>query len=184
MSMFPPESTTPVRGRPRRPCVAAAPRAADAPLGSSTSRRRSKAKRIAATISSSVTVTTASSRSLDHGQCPLAGDVDLLAVGDRPADGRRGRARPPASERWVSSPTSAPPRHRAAGQRRRRGRAPGDQPAAADRHEQEVERTAVLEQLERRRALAGHDALVVVGVHDGHAVALGPLCHQRLAVGA
>ena len=64
------------------------------------------------------------------------------------------------------------------------GRAAGDQPAAADGDEQEVERAGVLDQLQRGRALAGHDPLVVVGVDDREAVALRVLGHQRLAVGA
>ena len=52
-------------------------------------------------------------------------------------------------------------------QRLGRGRAAGDQPAAADGDEQDVERPGVLDQLERRRALAGHHARVVV--RDGPA---------------
>jgi hypothetical protein len=42
-----------------------------------------------------------------------------------------------------------------------RQRAAGDQPAAADRHQQIVERPGLLEQLLRRRALAGDDMRMV-----------------------
>ena len=64
-----------------------------------------------------------------------------------------------------------------------RGRAAGDQPAAADADEQHVERAGLLEQLERDRALPGHHALVVVGV-DRDEPALGDqLGEQLLAVG-
>ena len=41
----------------------------------------------------------------------------------------------------------------------------GDQPAAADRHDQHVEVGPVGEHFERDRALAGDDRRVVIGVH-------------------
>ena len=51
-------------------------------------------------------------------------------------------------------------------QRLRRGRAAGDEAAAADRHEQHVELGHVGEQLERDRSLAGHHERVVVRPHE------------------
>ena len=47
-------------------------------------------------------------------------------------------------------------------QRLGRGRHARDQPAAADRHDERVERRHVLEHLDRDRSLARHDQRVVV----------------------
>ena len=45
-------------------------------------------------------------------------------------------------------------------------RAAGDEPAAADGDDERVDEAGVLDQLERRRSLAGHDQRVVVRRHD------------------
>jgi hypothetical protein len=47
------------------------------------------------------------------------------------------------------------------------GRAARDQPAAADRHDQRVDRGHVLEHLQRDRALAGDDVRIVERVDEG-----------------
>ena len=120
----------------------------------------------------------------DHRERPRAGRVELLAVGDRAADRHPdalpGRERAPrvVAHLGLDADDAQPGQSAVAAVR-----AAGDQPAAADRHEQQVERAAVLDQLERRRPLAGHDPLVVVRVDEGEALALGPLGDQRLAVG-
>ena len=82
---------------------------------------------------------------------------------------------PAASERRVSSPASgSTPTTRISGpQRLRGGRAAGDQPAAAHRHEQQVELRRVREQLERDRSLARHDERVVVRPHEREPALLG-----------
>ena len=174
-STLPPDRITPVRRPPPSTLPASSAASADAPLGSSTSLRRSNAKRIAATISASETVTTTRRRA--RGSRRRCARRACRAAGRRRSSGRpaRARARPAASERRVSSPTSGSTPTTAAVRAQRGGRRRGarDQPAAADRDEQQVERAAVLDQLERRGALAGHDALVVVGVHDRQALALG-----------
>ena len=91
---------------------------------------------------------------------------------------------PAASERWKSSPASGstPITRVSRRQAGDRGRAARQQAAAADGDEQDVERAAVLEQLERRRPLAGHHALVVVGVHRDQPALLDQRGEQRLAV--
>ena len=63
---------------------------------------------------------------------------------------------------------------------------PGDQAAAADRHEDRVEAAAVLaEDLHRHRALSGDHVRIVVGWDEGHAFALGQLqgMGQRIGEG-
>ena len=146
---------------------------------------RSKAQRIAATISSSVTVTTSATRALHDGERQLAGDVDLLAVGDRARHRDRARARrPPASAgsrrpppaRRRSCARTAPARpspspSRRSARRRRPGRAAASSPPR------------LLEQLQRGRPLAGHDA---PGRRTGGSAAsprsATSSCEQRVAV--
>ena len=122
---------------------------------------------------------------LDDRERELAGDRQLLAVGDRARDldpdalaGRQRALEVVARLRLDADD----PRVRA--ERRGRGGAAGHQPAAADRDDQHVERPGVLEQLERDRALAGHHALVVVRVHRDQPALGDQRREQRLAVGA
>jgi len=63
----------------------------------------------------------------------------------------------------------------------RRGAA-AEQPAAADRRQQHIQRTRVLEQLQGRGALAGHDQRMVVRRHQGESALLGQRSGDRLAV--
>jgi hypothetical protein len=51
-------------------------------------------------------------------------------------------------------------------QRLRDGRAACDQPAAADRHDEELESGHVLDELERGRPLTGHHERIVVRLHE------------------
>ena len=88
---------------------------------------------------------------------------------------------PAASERTKSSPASgSTPITRVSGESALIAVAqPGEQAAAAEAHEHEVERAGVLEQLERRRALARHHAQFVVRV-DRDEPALGHERRQQL----
>ena len=85
---------------------------------------------------------------------------------------------PAASERRVSSPAARlDADHADAGRERLGGRrAAGDQPAAADGCEQQVESGHLLEQLERGRALPGHHRRMLVRRHErrGRARRPGP----------
>ena len=70
----------------------------------------------------------------------------------------------------------------AGAQRARRERRAGEQAAAAEADEQRVERADLLDQLLRRRALAGDHVRVVVGRDQRHAALLGEPAADRLAV--
>ena len=148
--------------------------------------RRSKANRIARDDLGVGDGHDAGDALADDREGALAGRVELLAVGDRAADrdadalaggeragrvvadlrldadrrGSRGTARSAA----VAEPAISPP-----------------PPTGTSSRSSDA---AVLDQLERRGALAGHDPLVVVGVDDREPVALGELGEQRLAVAA
>ena len=156
------------RGRPpasTRPAISAA--TPTAPLGSVTSFIRSNRNAIASRISASVTVTTSSTsrRFTSKVSSPGASDWSPSAI----VRGTSIRTRSPAaSERRVSSPASgSTPTTRMRGpQRLRGGRAAGDQPAAADRHDEHVELRHVVEQLQRGRPLARHHERVVVRAHE------------------
>ncbi len=62
------------------------------------------------------------------------------------------------------------------------GRGAGDEPAAPDGDEEQVERAGVLDELEGRGALAGHDERIVVGVDDRRAALGRQRGGERLAV--
>ena len=82
--------------------------------------------------------------------------------------------RPPRSDCCASLPASGstPMTLQAGASCGGRERAAADQPAAADAHEQVVERADLLEQFLGHRALAGDDVRVVEG-RDQRAAALG-----------
>ena len=139
---LPPDTTDADAGALRvDPVGRAAPRRATAPLGSVTTFSRSKRNAIASRISAS--------RDRDDLVDALPVHLEGQLAGLGPPAGRRrscaarrcARARPRASERRVSSPASgSTPTTRIAGsQRLRGGRAAGDQPAAADGHDEQVE---------------------------------------------
>ena len=92
--------------------------------------------------------------------------------------------RPDAFERATSSVAcgSTPTTRVRRRQRRDDRRAAADQPAAADRHDEQVELAGVLEQLEGDGAGAGHDERLVVGVDDAQPALGGELRLQRGAV--
>ena len=104
-STLPPERMTPTR----RPAASTRPASraarAEAPLGSRTSLSRSKAKRMASTISASDTVSTAATRSRTTGKVRSPGMSSCWPSAIVRPTGTRTRS-PAASERRVSSPTS------------------------------------------------------------------------------
>ena len=145
--MLPPESydaNAPALPRTARPRPSSAGAARMAPLGSTTSFMRSKRNRIAATICASVTVTTSAARALMIGQVSspgvaacwpsaiVAADVDAhaLAAGQRAGHVVAGLG--------LDADHARPRRQRGA-----HGGAARDEPAAAHRHHQHVERLDV-----------------------------------------
>ena len=167
-------------GRRRRPCPCSSAASADAPLGSSTSFSRSKANRIAATISASrdgddrgarARGSTGNVRSPGVSSCwPSAivrrdGHADALAGGER---ARACRRRPRARRRSTRHARAAAPSAAVA--------QPGDQPAAADRARAAAS-SAPPSSISSSAAVPwpAMIALVVVGVHDRQPVALGAL---------
>ena len=68
-------------------------------------------------------------------------------------------------------------------ERARGGRDAGDQAAAADRDHQHVERRHRLQHFQADGALAGHDQLVLVGMHEHQVVALGERPGMRPGLG-
>ena len=171
---LPPEIVTPTR-RPRASTLPASSAAnALAPLGSATVLARSNRSRMASTISASETVTTSWTSSWITGNVSSPGigscwpSAIVRGTGDPDPLARGERAHEVVARLGLDADDP-----RVGRERRGRGRAAGEQAAAADAHEQHVQRARVLEQLERRRALAGHHALVVVGV-DRDQASLAP----------
>ena len=182
--MLPPDSTTPTRApcaRGRWPDSTAA--AATAPLGSTTIRPRWTRKRMAARTSASPTSRTSVRLLLRIGNVSAPGVVARMPSA---IVGGRGDRHPLASaQRQVgvvgAVGLDAEDRH-ARKERAGHRRAAGHEPAAADRRQQHVERGHVLEQLQRRRPLPGHDGRVVVGRHQHAAAALDDLAYELLAI--
>ena len=149
---LPPRDHDPDRGRLRRALHARAAMPT-APLGSTTSFSRSNAKRIASTICSSVTVTISSTSCWPTSHVRLPGRVRLQPVGDRArhvdrdALAARERLLPVVARLRLDADDAA--HAEVLGDRR----GAGDQPAAADRHDERVDGARVLDQLERRRSL-------------------------------
>ena len=120
---------------------------------------------------------------LDDGPGELAGGGGLLAVGDRPADvdahalAGGQRAGHVVTGFGLDADHAGPGRQCGA-----HGGGARDEPAAAHRHQQDIERVDVCEQLERDRALARHHLWVVERVHEHHAALGGELVDKLLAV--
>ena len=119
------------------------------------------------------------------GKVSSPGSRQLLAVGDRARDlDAHALAGGERAHEVVAGLGLDADHARVGRERLDRGRAAGEQAAAAEADEQDVERARVLEQLQRRGALAGHHERLVVRV-DRRQPALGhQLGQQRLAVAA
>ena len=120
---------------------------------------------------------------LDDREGELARQRQLLAVGDRARDLDPDAFAGGERAHEVVAGLRLDADHAGVGREGLdRGRAAGEQAAAAEADEQDVERPRVLEQLQRRGALAGHHERLVVRV-DGRQPALGDqFGQQRLAV--
>ena len=94
--------------------------------------------------------------------------------------GCAGPARSDASA-WAAAPGLTPTTRVAGRAALDGGGGPGDQPAPAHRDQHQVQVGGVGEQLEGGRALAGHHVVVVEGVDQVQAAALGQLGHEKLS---
>ena len=159
------------RARRARSTQALAPATASAPAGSSTTRVSSNTSLIAAHISSVSTSTMSSTssrqrRNVSSPTCftatPSANRPDLVEHDALPGLQRAGHRVGVDRLHADDLDRRAQPLHV--------GGDAGDQPAAADRHEDRVDRPGVLAQdLHADRALPGDHVRVVVGMHEREA---------------